>query len=156
MASNAKDITGQRFGRLIAVKVAGRSKDGHIQWECLCDCGKARIVVGAALRIGKGGTRSCGCLRSEVSRRSKRVPWNKGATYAIRPEGERVYKQKHSWSKAALRAKGNQCEACGWDKAKCDVHHIVPRRQGGLHVVSNARVLCPNCHRVEHEMGPTK
>ena len=61
-----KDITGQRFGRLL---VKGRVEgNGRPTWQCHCDCGKQCIVVGEDLRGGK--TRSCGCLRAEGCRRS--------------------------------------------------------------------------------------
>ena len=52
-----------------------------------------------------------------------------------------------------LRIKGNKCERCGWAEARCDVHHITPRAEGGKNFVSNGVVLCPNCHRVAHEQS---
>lgn len=55
------DITGQRFGRLIAVsRVVIRTKT---YWNCQCDCGKTTCVRLNLLR--RGFTKSCGCLRSE-------------------------------------------------------------------------------------------
>lgn len=62
--SARKDITGQRFGRLIAVKPSHSDRRGQLMWECLCDCGKTTVVRGADLRFGK--TRSCLCLYHEV------------------------------------------------------------------------------------------
>ena len=53
-----KELTGQRFGRLIAVN---RITGGSSKWLCLCDCGKERIVYGTNLVNGK--TTSCGCSR---------------------------------------------------------------------------------------------
>lgn len=52
------DITGQRFGRLIAVKYLGNSK-----WKCQCDCGIEHIATGSNLR--NGSIKSCGCLNIE-------------------------------------------------------------------------------------------
>ena len=40
-----------------------------------------------------------------------------------------------------------------WAEARCDVHHITPRAEGGKNFVSNGVVLCPNCHRVAHEQS---
>jgi hypothetical protein len=61
-----KDITGERFGRLV---VKGSAEgNGRPAWHCHCDCGKHCVVVGEDLRSGK--TRSCGCLRAEASRKS--------------------------------------------------------------------------------------
>jgi hypothetical protein len=60
---------GQRFGRLVVVVKTGAStKTRQAMWLCRCDCGKTRIVFGGNLR--RGLTRSCGCLRGEVSGRS--------------------------------------------------------------------------------------
>lgn len=35
-----KDITGQRFGRLIALKHVGFASNNIALWKCKCDCGK--------------------------------------------------------------------------------------------------------------------
>ena len=62
------DLTGQRFGRAIALKQTGHSKtSGGYLWECSCDCGKIFVTASASLQ--SGGTKSCGCLRSELSRK---------------------------------------------------------------------------------------
>lgn len=61
MGRRAKDYTGQRFGRLVAVGPEGRSKDGHATWLFQCDCGNTHVVV-------PGESKSCGCLNSEASR----------------------------------------------------------------------------------------
>jgi 5-methylcytosine-specific restriction endonuclease McrA len=50
-----------------------------------------------------------------------------------------------------LRRMQLSCFVCGWDKAVCDVHHIVPKTKGGTHDHSNLTVLCPNCHRLAHD-----
>lgn len=54
-----KDITGLRFGKLVAVKPVGRNQRKHKIWLCQCDCGKSSIVVGYSLR--SGNTKTCGC-----------------------------------------------------------------------------------------------
>lgn len=59
----AIDITGQRFGRLVAVQRAGTDKFGEMMWLCKCDCGDTPSVRSSALR--KGLTTSCGCWRRE-------------------------------------------------------------------------------------------
>ena len=53
------DISGLRFGRLVAILPApGKSK-----WSCICDCGKTKITSLSGLKSGK--CKSCGCLHSE-------------------------------------------------------------------------------------------
>lgn len=64
------DLTGKRFGLLVAQWPAGRGTTGDgittrrfppIWWLCLCDCGNMTVVTSSSL---KGGTtKSCGCLR---------------------------------------------------------------------------------------------
>lgn len=38
----AEDLTGRRFGKLVAVKKM-ESKNGRTRWECRCDCGNMHI-----------------------------------------------------------------------------------------------------------------
>lgn len=56
-----RNIAGQRFGRLIAIK-EDYNKPNF--WICQCDCGNTITVSRSNLMSGK--TRSCGCLQKEV------------------------------------------------------------------------------------------
>lgn len=65
------DLTGQTFGRLVALRpILPNVKGGNLWWQCRCDCGTETAVPTNRLRSGK--TRSCGCLQRE-SRRIRRV-----------------------------------------------------------------------------------
>ena len=55
-----KDLTGQKFGKLTAIKPVGKSKHGNYCWLCKCDCGNEKVIASASLL--NGGTKSCGCL----------------------------------------------------------------------------------------------
>lgn len=58
------DLSGQRFGRLVAIGKADRMCGRKCYWDCLCDCGNKKIVRSDSL---VGGTiRSCGCLKREA------------------------------------------------------------------------------------------
>lgn len=59
----AKNLAGQRFGRLTAVKPAGKNKQGRILWLCRCDCGNGHIVSSDCLL--RGFSKSCGCLNHD-------------------------------------------------------------------------------------------
>lgn len=146
-----RDLAGHRNGRLVAVAPVGRHRGGHVLWQCKCDCGGTKIVQSNNL-TRSSGTKSCGCLRQQaaIARLKRDGAWNDGKSYSING-GARCYKTRHSWAKAALCQYGNKCERCGWAKARCDVHHRNAKARGGLHTIDNAIVLCPNCHRVEHE-----
>lgn len=55
------DITGQRFGRLIAVRFIGVGTARKSKWLFLCDCGNQ--VETFADEVLNGNTRSCKCIR---------------------------------------------------------------------------------------------
>lgn len=59
---SVKDITGQKFGKLLALERDGTTNDKKAKWKCQCDCGSICIVSGKELRAGK--TISCGCVKS--------------------------------------------------------------------------------------------
>lgn len=145
-----RNLIGHRNGRLVVTGPAeGRAADGHRLWVCLCDCGETCIVQSNNI-IREAGTKSCGCLnREHAAANSRNIRWNLGKTYPIQ-DGERIYKTKHSWAKAVLRFFGNKCQKCGWNKARCDAHHKIPKSEGGKNTIANGIVLCPNCHRIEH------
>jgi hypothetical protein len=63
MRPNFIDLTGQRFGRLLVVEVAGRTGSGNVTWKCQCDCGNISFPSGTFLRLGL--TCSCGCVQRE-------------------------------------------------------------------------------------------
>ena len=54
-----KDIAGQRFGKLTAIRIVGQDKYSRNVWECLCDCGKyTEVMIG---NLTSGNVQSCGC-----------------------------------------------------------------------------------------------
>lgn len=63
------DLTGQRFGRLVAIEATKR-RDGNrsILWHCLCNCGKKCFVSSRNLKYGS--VQSCGCLQRDAVRKS--------------------------------------------------------------------------------------
>ena len=58
------DLTGQRFGRLLAVRAIPGSRDKPRRWLCRCDCGGESQVVTRDLI--SGNTTSCGCYIREL------------------------------------------------------------------------------------------
>lgn len=65
------DITGEKYGRWTVLERVGK-KGKDIAWKCVCECGRIGIVQGNSLR--SGGSKSCGCLSSEL--KSKRLKEN--------------------------------------------------------------------------------
>ena len=58
--NNFKDITGQRFGKLVAIKPIGMTSNRNTIWLCQCDCGNQKEVRGDQLR--DNSVQSCGCI----------------------------------------------------------------------------------------------
>lgn len=71
--SRAKDLTLQRFGRLVALhrdmSVTGR----YTKWWCLCDCQldipetERKLISVYTTNLTRGITKSCGCLQKEIT-----------------------------------------------------------------------------------------
>lgn len=81
-----KDLTGQRFGKLVVVRsISERGRRGDVVWECQCDCGGRKRVL--TTRLTNGDTRSCGCLMQETAKRriSNIAGQRFGKLTAIRP-----------------------------------------------------------------------
>lgn len=103
-----ENLRNKRFGRLVAVRsvVVSGSQD-RVFWVCQCDCGHSKQV--SAYRLKKGKTRSCGCLRKEVS--------------SIRGKLNALSKSRHqltenSWS--AMKARGRSTRGYYADVAVCE------------------------------------
>lgn len=73
------DLSGNRYGRLLAIKPI--RKNNGIYWICRCDCGNTTEVLPQHLK--RGLIRSCGCLRRDVSSKAKKHGWS----------GTRIYKE---------------------------------------------------------------
>lgn len=62
------DLTGKRFGKLVAVSPAPsrRMPNGGLRtmWNCICDCGEPSVSSSHDMRRGK--TKSCGCGQAPV------------------------------------------------------------------------------------------
>ncbi len=57
--ASAKDIAGQRFGQLLAIRPTNKRIAGCIVWECQCSCGNDVCISSSSLV--DGGIQSCGC-----------------------------------------------------------------------------------------------
>jgi hypothetical protein len=60
------DLTGQRFGRLVALRRAARVCGRGFVWDCQCDCGS--ICRAYANQLRASHIRSCGCLQRDHAR----------------------------------------------------------------------------------------
>lgn len=83
---NRNDLTGQRFGRLMAIRPTDERWRTSVVWECQCDCGQTCRVPSSWLR--SGSKRSCGCLQDEA-RRDDITGQRRGRLTAVRPTDQR-------------------------------------------------------------------
>lgn len=89
-------LVGERFERLVALSEAGKRRGVRL-WLCQCDCGKNAFVTATSLR--SGGTRSCGCLRKELTaERNSRLNATHGET-----RGHRRPAEYRSWESMKRR-----------------------------------------------------
>ncbi len=56
----ASDLTGRRFGKLVAIAPTEQRMYDGIVWRCLCDCDNVAYV--SSHQLLSGYTKSCGCL----------------------------------------------------------------------------------------------
>lgn len=138
MTRTVVDIRGERFGKLIAVKVIGYCPTTKAaMWLCKCDCGLESKPTGTALRAGK--IRSCGC---DTGRKSK-------------PKLLRYLSKIKYWGIAVRTRDKFTCQLCGVvqsEHQRVHAHHIKSKE---LHPelafeLSNGTTLCPSCHKLEH------
>lgn len=57
--SQMKDITNQRFGKLVAIKNMNKKIGNYMAWKCQCDCGN--ICEVSYQQLNSGEITSCGC-----------------------------------------------------------------------------------------------
>ncbi len=61
VAPGARDLTGQRFGKLVCIEpTEKRGPGGGVYWRCQCDCGNECLAP--VLQLTHGKKTSCGCV----------------------------------------------------------------------------------------------
>lgn len=62
-----KDWTGCKRYRFTFVKrTIRKTSSGQYLWKVLCECGKT-VIIRPSMTMGKNPTKSCGCIRKEIS-----------------------------------------------------------------------------------------
>lgn len=61
---NKKDLTGQKFNKLLVLEETKERKYGNIVWKCQCDCGNICYVPTNSLTTNN--TSSCGCINYSI------------------------------------------------------------------------------------------
>lgn len=72
MANRLKDLTGQRFGRLVVLELdQEKSTPKRKFWKCQCECGNIKSIRTDSLIKKQNPTISCGCYNKERLRETK-------------------------------------------------------------------------------------
>lgn len=115
MDRRIRNITGERFNRLTAIKPTNKRSTGHVIWECECDCGSTKLVSGHHLL--NGGIKSCGCLLEERKRPYGEASFNSLIIGYIRSAEKRNYSFEITESEFRNMTKQN-CFYCGCEPHK--------------------------------------
>lgn len=92
------DLTGVRFGRLVASECVGR-KGRQPVWRCRCDCGEEITVAAGDLKRKHGPTNSCGCFtrdrnlrHGEAHRSAEYTSWRAVIERCTNPNADNFHK----------------------------------------------------------------
>lgn len=146
--ARALDLTGRRFGRLVALERTGTNRHGAAIWLCKCDCGNFNKAPAGTLNAGY--LISCGCAsRDQPGLRPDRVRkmWaahgqtrrarlvDAGGTFTADQVEELWRKQR------------GRCASCR-TKLGDDFHrdHRTALVNGGDNDITNIELLCPPCN----------
>lgn len=128
-----RDLTGQRFGRLIVLETRG-----NLHWLCQCDCGNQSLV--RTVHLTHNHTLSCGCLLRNANPTDKQLE-------------RRERNQSARWIKSVKQDAAFCCDACG-SQEKLHSHHVMPWEHFAELRTNNENgsCLCASCHRSVHRM----
>lgn len=121
---NHKEITGQRFGKLVAFQPTNKRARSSVIWECRCDCGNTAFV--SCWNLCNGSTISCGCIVSKGEYKISQLLKENGLNFTTQKtfedcKSEKNYKLRFDFfieNKYLVEFDGIQhfeCSNIGWD-----------------------------------------
>lgn len=128
---DAYDLCGQKFGRLTALNVAGKTKGKQNIWSCRCDCGNFSKCLTSALTDKR--IKSCGCLRNEKVAERMTGEKNPNWRFDLTPEQRIESKNRQHnpdlliWKKKVFKRDNYRCQITGAKSSKNDTlcaHHL--------------------------------
>lgn len=152
---SVENLAGRRFGRLFVLhKASIKTRSKKTMWNCLCSCGKVRVIAAASLI--RGSTTSCGCFqKDQVTKAATTHGMSKTQQYISmmnrkRKEYRKLYDA--SWTiemENFIHIYFTSCVVCG-EKNDLTVDHVIPLSKGGGLVPGNATILCRSCNSAKN------
>jgi hypothetical protein len=149
------DYTGQRFGRLVALRFVQRA-GRRTTWEFQCDCGNtvSRDVHNAV----NGYTNSCGCLRIESTLKNLAKVDRTKDQWCKLPTGEASKRALFNHYKSAAKKKGLDFELSlerftELTSSICHYCDTPPRKVYTNSKVNNGGYLCNGVDRLDSAKG---
>lgn len=94
------DITGKRFGRLVALQPTEERRSEGVVWKCRCDCGT--ICYTTVSELNRRTTRSCGCLRSSGEGKINKILFENNINYTTQFWFDDLKDKKHLYFDFAI------------------------------------------------------
>lgn len=165
-SKRTKDLTGQKFGKLVVVSFWGYKKimnRNNAVWNCKCDCGK--LTKTYAYRLKNGATKSCGCYQRESVAARSRIEYGLSAAHTLYT----IYKDSAGKRKRTFEITFDQamelfqksCYYCNklpsqiFHKKQCPngdfVYNGIDRIDNTLgYVLDNCVSCCGQCNYMKH------
>lgn len=129
-----RDITGQRFGRLVAIKPTGARRGSNIEWEFACDCGSTLLSTPHA--VGQGNTLSCGCLKFD------RIAETQRKDIAGQRFGQLTAIE---FARNVIKSNGNKGQAMWRFRCDCGAEVIAPGGSVAKRAQRDPMISCISC-----------
>ncbi|RLC07577.1 MAG: hypothetical protein DRI24_24645 [Deltaproteobacteria bacterium] len=148
-AHKRNDVTGQRFGRLIAVEAVGK-KGRHTEWFFNCDCGNE--YKGVSTHVISGSVKSCGCLgiQSRIKHGKSHTREYKTERYQAYTNAKRRATPTGVQDREVLEIYKNARNLTKETGVLHEVDHKIPLQGefvSGLHVAANLQILTRHQNR---------
>lgn len=155
-----KDLTNQRFGRLVALEMLEERWGDYqeVAWQCACDCGNVKPITRGQLT--SGGTKSCGCLSTELkSARSRLRPYESLYNSVKKVAPARGIGFELTYEDFIELTKTTVCHYCGQDVqwpefnlCKNGRAYNLDRKDNSIgYTMENCIVCCGSCNRMKCE-----
>lgn len=112
-----RNLKGQKFCHLQAIRPIGKDSNGKIKWLCVCDCGKEKTA--RTNHLTRGLIRSCGCSTGQMisSKKTKLIDLSgrKFSRWTVVKKSPNNNSSRHGWRWSCVCECGVEKEVSGDD-----------------------------------------